>query len=685
MATQWIIAGSKAPVVRSGLGWLGAFAFAALAGCSSPEGDSSQPPLTEPSIAINPGNEASTAADWPNYNRDLAGTRFSPLTQINRDNVAELREAFSYALGRNPTSGGLSGGSEVTPIVVNGRMYLTAADRVVALQPETGIEIWRYELDEGAPSRRGVTYWEGDAAMGPRIFFTSGRRLVALDADNGRKVRGFGSDGEIEMAAAYDAAPTRFDNLLIVGSNSPPGSVRAYDARSGQQVWAFASVPGPGEPGSETWQGGDSSDQPNLLHWAFSLTIDVERELLYAVFESPGPDDYYGGNRPGDTLFGDSIVALDVRTGERKWYFQAVHHDIWDYDLPAPPGLLDVEIDGERVPILALAGKTGYLYLLNRVTGEPVFGIEEQPVPQSNVPGESTSPTQPIPVKPGPIARVRYGPEDLVTAADTNEAHAAFCAGLVERSGGLENLGPFTPWAYRAADAAAPTTIVFPGSVGGANWGGTASDPELGHIFVNTMSEGSIGWIEPNPQASAAGEKAGEKGGEDAASATLPYRRRSVVGGPLARFWSNDAPADSPGNEPGGSALAWPCQKPPWGELLAIDAAVGEIVWRVPLGITPELPEERQRTGRLNMGGPIATAGGLVFIAATNDRRFRAFDSTNGEELWSAELRMSAHAVPITYRGRDGRQYVAITAAGAAAIDDADPPDAQSLVVFALP
>jgi quinoprotein glucose dehydrogenase len=663
---------------------LAVLAVAAIAGCNGPDGEVAVPPLVEPEIALNPGNEASTAADWPNYNRDLAGTRFSPLTQVNRDNVAELRVAWTYALGRNPTSGGLSGGSEVTPIVVAGRMYLTAADRVVALQPETGIEIWRHELDDGAsPSRRGVTYWDGDATTGARIFVTVGRRLLALDADNGRRSRGFGTGGEIEMAAAYDAAPTRFDDLLIVGSNSAPGSVRAYDARTGAEVWAFTSVPGPGEAGHETWQSEAWREQPNLLHWAFAMTIDPERELLYAVFESPGPDDYYGGNRPGDTLYGDSIVALDVRTGERKWHFQTVHHDIWDYDLPAPPGLLDVEIDGVVVPLLAQAGKTGYLYLLNRVTGEPVFGIEETPVPQSDVPGEATSPTQPIPVKPGPIARVRYAPEDLVTAADTTAAHAEFCAALVERGGGLENAGPFTPWRYRAPESPPRTTVVFPGSVGGANWGGTASDPELGYVFVNTMSEGSLGWIEANPAASVAPPDAAE--GAVGTSVALPFRRRSAVGGPLARFWSNDAAADSGGNEPGGSRLAWPCQKPPWGELVAVDAATGEIAWRVPLGITPELPTERQRTGRLNMGGPVATAGGLVFIGATNDRRFRAFDSVTGEELWSTELRMSAHAVPMTYLGRDGNQYVAIAAAGAAAIDDPDAPDAQALVVFAPP
>jgi len=619
-----------------------------------------------PSIA---GLEAAMAADWPSYNRDLAGTRFSPLAQIHTGNVARLTPVWRYALGRNATTGTLGGGSELTPIVVGGLMFVAAADRVVALDPGTGAEVWRYVTADGAPSRRGLTFWDSPETGEARIYFTIGRRLVALDAATGEKAQAFGSGGEIEMAVAYDGVPTRFDDLIIVGSNSAPGSVRAYRAASGQEVWSFAGVPGSGEPGSETWENGPQDTQPNLLHWAFSMTVDVERELLFAVFESPGPDDYYGGDRPGDTLFGDSIVALDVRTGVRRWHFQTVHHDLWDYDLPAPPVLLDVRLEDRTVPLLAQPAKTGYLYVLDRETGTPVFGIEERAVPQSDVPGERSAATQPIPVRPPPLARVAYTDADLVTADDTTEAHAAFCAELVARSGGLENSGPFTPYRFRATDSEPRSTIVFPGSIGGVNWGGAAADPGLGLVFVNTMSEGSIGWIE---------EIAADEGGG--------FRRTSAVGGPLARFWSNDAEPDSAGNEPGGSELAWPCQKPPWGELVAVDVAVGEIAWRVPLGITAELPADRQRTGRLNMGGPIVTAGGLVFVAATNDRRFRAFDSSTGEELWSAELPLSGHAVPITYLDGTGRQYVAITAAGASAIDNPDPPDgAEQLVVFALP
>jgi len=576
------------------------------------------------------------AADWPNYNRDLAGTRYSPLTEINRSNVAELRQVWSYALGRNVTTGDLGGGSQFTPLVVDGVMYVSAADRVVALQSETGRELWHFNVRPDAPSRRGIAYWPGDEDHSPRVYVTTGPRLIEIDPATG-------DTRTLNLGITYYAAPVVFGNLLILGSNSPPGSVRALDARTGQQVWVFFSVPKPGEVGHETWEDDAWRGHPNLFHWAFSLTVDVERRLVYAAFESPGPDDYYGGDRPGDTLFGDSIVALDVETGERRWHFQTIHHDLWDFDLPAPPTLLDVEIDGETVPLLALTGKTGYMYILNRETGEPVFGIEEVPVPASNVPGEKSSPTQPIPVKPPPLAKVSFEPQDIVTAADTTEEHARFCRELYERNGGFYNGGPFTPYMLRAEGEEVSSTIVFPGSIGGANWGGTAVDPNLGYLFVNTIDAGSFGWME---------EHQGR------------YRRNSIFG-PLSRFWWNETDPDSGGSALSGGEAAWPCTKPPWGSLVAVNAATGDIAWKVPLGITEELPADRQRTGRMGVGGPITTASGLIFIGATNDRRFRAFDARSGEELWVTRLRMSAFTVPITYQGRDGRQYVAVVAASA--------------------
>ena len=608
------------------------------------------------------------AADWPMFNRDLAGTRFSPLKQITPKNVATLKLAWRFNLRPDttgPAAGGIGAFSQATPIVMDGVMYLPAGNRILALDPDSGKILWTYNVTGGRPSSRGVAYWPGDGNLPARIFFTAGSKLMGLNADSGEKV------AETDMVIPYNSVPTVYRNLLIVGANVPerqqadrPGNTRAFDARTGQKVWEFHSVPQPGEVGNETWKNDSWKDRTGVNNWGFYMTLDTERGIVYTVFGSPASD-YYGGDREGNNLFGNSVVALDAETGKLKWYFQTVHHDQWDFDLPPAPVLLDVTIKGKKVPILAQTGKVGYMYILNRVTGEPIFGIEEKPVPQSKVPGEHSSPTQPIPVKPKPFGRMSFTMADLVTAADTTEEHAKACRDLVEKSGGLYNEGPFTPWVYRAPDSPPVSSVIFPGAIGGTDWGGLSADPQLGYIFVSSSNYGSIGWIENTRPGS-----------------PIPYDQASVYGNPVAsKFWERKT--DARGQLLGESS--WPCQKPPWGLLTAVNASTGDFAWQVPLGITDELPEGKRNTGRVTMGGSIATASGLIFIGASNDKRFRAFDSKNGKELWVTKLDYSALSVPITYQGKNGKQYVAVTASGGGGITDPNPANTEALYVFALP
>jgi len=583
----------------------------------------------------------SPAGDWPMYRHDLVGSGHSPLKQIDARNAATLVRAWTYAVGGN--------NSEATPIVVGGVMYLPAMGRVVALDPETGKEIWQHPITGAAVSRRGVAYWRGDAGTPARIIVTAGRRLIALDAKTGAAAAAFGKDGEVDLVVPYNSVPLVHKNIVVVGANSPPGAIggignpRAYDARTGAKLWEFSAVAQPGTAGHETWDGDSWKDRLGANAWPFYFTVDDQRGLLYVPLASPIPGSY-GGDRKGANLFGNSVVAVDLQTGKYRWHFQTIHHDLWDHDPPAPPGLFEVTRNGRRVPALALTTKSGYMYILNRETGQPIFGVEERPVAKSDVPGEFSFPTQPIPMKPPPLARVAYTAADLVTAADTTAEHAKACADLVEQSGGVHNAGPFTPWRYRADGAPPPTTLTFPGGLGGANWGGTAFDPASGYIFVVSQDVGALGWIEKARPGAAAG----------------PYDK---------------AVPDRPGRGSfdvriGGAA--WPCQKPPWGRLIAVNSATGDFVWQVPLGITEQLPAGKQNTGRPSLAGPIVTAGGVLFVASSDDNRFRAFDAKSGKELLAATLERRGNANPITYQGTNGKQYVAVVAT-------------DTVVVYALP
>ena len=619
-------------------------------------------------------------ADWPTYNRDLAGTRYSPLTQINTQNVTRLTKVWTYRL-RPPVgvsvpavdqpASGFEIFHEVTPIVVNGIMYLPSGNRVVALQPETGREIWSHELSEGLASFRGVTYWPGDGTVPPRILFTSLKKLIAVDAKTGKRDPEFGENGQVNLDIAYSGVPVIYKNVILMGSNFfGPGQrhigphlttskgeiadTHAYDARTGKKLWTFHNIPRPGEVGNDSWLNDSWKDRTGNNVWSFTLTVDEQRGIVYLPISGPGMN-YYGGDRPGNNLFSNSTVALDALTGKMKWYFQNIHHEMWDYNLPPAPGLIDIVKDGKTIPAVAQVGKSGWMFILNRETGAPVHGVEERPVAKGDVPGEWYPPTQPFPVKPGPIARVSMTEKDLVTPQDTNAAHAAACKEIWDRVK-FRNDGPYTPWNYRPNGG--PPSVVFPGMTGGVNWGGTATDPRLGYIFVNSKDEPSYGWIQPNPRYN-----------ETTKDTEFPYSQ--VGGGGTLAAQMRDTDGRTVGNIP--------CFRPPWASLMAVNAVTGEFVWRVPLGVNDAMPEGKKNVGSPGYGGPMVTAGGLVFIGATRDRRFRAFDSRTGKELWSVTLDYNATAIPISYQGNNGKQYIAVVAATNGTGNN------EALNVFALP
>tara|TARA_B100002003_G_C14138555_1_gene547567 strand:+ start:171 stop:2015 length:1845 start_codon:yes stop_codon:yes gene_type:complete len=587
---------------------------------------------------------ATATGDWPMYRGNLAGTGFSSLSQITAENVANLSQGWSYPLG-SEAAGQRGPNSQATPIVVGDVMYVPAADRVVALNPVTGEEIWRHIVTSGAPSRRGVAYWPGTNDIPPRIIFTAGERLVALDAVTGTMATDFGQAGEIDMVTPYISVPMVYQNIIIVGANTPRGAAggignaRAFDARTGARVWEFSSVPQPGSLGHDTWEGDSWVGRLGANAWPFYFTVDQQRGLLYIPLASPIPF-AYGGDRGGSNLFSNSLVAVDILSGEYRWHFQTIHHDLWDHDPPAPPSLFDIPRATGAIPALGVTTKSGYLYILNRETGEPIYGVEERAMPQSEVPGEQTYPTQPIPVRPPALARVSYDPADLVTAADTSPEHAAACAELVENMGEIYNAGPFTPWTYRPGGAPGPTTLLFPGLTGGPNWGGAAFDPNSGYLFVFAGDIGAFGWMEDAEDGS-----------------PLPYRRV--------------------GPRPGGfdvsiGNMRLPCQKPPWGTLSAVDSTTGDIAWQQAIGITEVLPAGRQNTGRPGRAAVLVTASNLLFIAATDDNRLRALDTATGRELWVETLGGRGNANPMTYMGLDDKQYLVISAT-------------DSLVAYRLP
>jgi glucose dehydrogenase len=611
------------------------------------------------------------ASEWRTYNHDLAGTRFSPLTEINAGNVSKLTKAWSYQFPA-PAAGGRGGGlgaaSEAVPIVVAGVMYLPVGDSIVALEADTGKVIWQHDVpggpQGGGVSRRGVGYFGGDRTTPERVIVTAGRRLLSFDAATGKPSEGFGANGEVDMVVGYGGTPTIYKNVIMVGASvnevpqGPPGDTRAFDAVTGRKLWEFHTVPRPGEVGHETWLNEGWKERSGTNTWGFSETVDEVRGIAYLPIAGPASN-YYGGDRPGNNLFGNSVVAVDILTGKYKWHFQTVHHDIWDIDMSAAPGLVDIKSGGRTIPALATVGKGGYMFILDRTNGKPVFGVEERPVPKGNVPGEWYAPTQPFPLKPPALAKTSFRKEDMVTAADTTAEHAANCQALWDKSGGFVNEGPFTPFVFHEDGTPPKSTISFPGGTGGINWGGTATDPRTGYIYMNSHDTSLVGWVEK--------KKPGVNYSFDTVGSTLPYDRASVDGvGPFHTF------SASAGKGANGRDVILPCQRPPWSRLIAVNANTGEIAWQTTLGVNDFLPEGRQQVGGSGSAGPTVTAGGLVFVAATDDRRFRAFNSTTGDELWVTKLDAPGNANPISYQAKNGKQYIAIVAT-------------NHVVVFALP
>ena len=599
--------------------------------------------------------------EWRSYGGDPGGTRFSPLQQINRQNVSGLKRAWTYHTGevnrQNETDRHQIAPFETTPLVVDGILYLsTPSNRVIALDAETGRAIWQFDPQAGGARRkffqhRGVAYWKGEKGDDRRILYgTFDGRMICLDAKSGKKCEGFGSNGVVDIRAgvadefpdaeyAVTSAPTIFKDLVITGaavpeypSRGPSGVVRAYNVRTGQLVWTFHTIPGPAEPGHDTWPKEAWRSRTGVNVWS-TMSVDVDRDLIFLPIGSPSYD-FYGGDRKGQDLFANSLVALQASTGKLVWYFQMVHHDIWDYDPPAQPTLITVRQNGKSIPAVVEVTKMGFVFIFDRVTGKPLFPVEERPVPQSDVPGEGSWPTQPFPTKPPALVRQRFSEADITNL--TPESHR-YCADLFHS---LESRGMYTPYGLKQ-------TLVVPGTLGGATWSGGSFDPELGYLFVNVNELGSVGAMEPQP------------GG-----APVPYRR-GAKGGEYARFWDENQ---------------WPCEKPPWGTLNAIDVNRGEVVWKIPLGVVAGLNSD---TGSPNLGGSIVTAGGLVFIGATTDGRFRAFDSRSGKQLWMAELTASAHAAPMTYIGKKSHKQFVVIAAGGGGFFRGKTSD--EVVAFSLP
>jgi len=695
--------------------------------------------------ALAPGASAEptpAGRDWPHYNGDPGSTHYSTLDQINTTNVGQLEVAWTYDTGdAAPDKVVRNADMEVNPLVIAGKMFaLTPKGRAVCLDAATGRELWVFDPAGGEPVRsrqrlRGVSYWTDGKER--RILLTFGRYLYAIDADDGSLKPGFGEGGKVDLRVGMDrdiktisvanvTPGVVYRDLLVMGSTgNTPGHIRAFDVRTGKVRWIFHTIPHPGEHGYETWPKDAYTKSMGANNWA-GMTLDPERGIVFVPLASAGMGnkDFYGADRPGDNLFSDSLVALDARTGKRLWHYQAVRHDIWDRDFPAPPTLVTVRRNGRDIPAVAQTSKSGYVYVFDRVTGKSLFPFKKAKVWPSDVPGEVAADSQEVPAAPAPFARQRLTPKDITTR--TPEAHAKAVARLAK----LSNRGPFDPPSEKG-------TIILPGIDGGANWGGAAYDPQTGLLYVNANEMAwTITLKKPTHEANATKGRALFL--QNCAACHQDDRRGSPPEFPSLVDVTNRMPlpeviktiTNGRGRMPGfGGALredqiaslgaylagkdepeeakeapAWPDPDaayvfdgyhrflddedypnitPPWGTLNAIDVSTGKYVWTIPFGEYPALAAQGvPTTGTSNYGGAVVTAGGLLFIGATQyDNQFHAFDKRTGKLLWHATLPTAGLATPATYEV-NGRQYVVIAAGGGKNTEAAT---AAKLVAYALP